>query len=132
MNYFVQSELEKLAKQWRDGTPVRVLAIGHRSKPKLDAQGHPTGEHQQIKFDHHRAFELVFKLVEAGLSQDHDFSWPEFHELAHAFGQECQATLDEFEAAASFAWVVMHRGWARSLEGHHEKDLVTISRRAQA
>lgn len=132
MNYFVRTEIEKIAQDWQNGTAVRAIAIGHRSKPILDAEGRPTHEHEPIKFDYHRAFDLVFRLLAAGLAQDHDFAWPDFHELAHAYMQECNASLEEYEAAASFAWVVMHRGWASALEGHHEKDLVTITRRAEA
>jgi hypothetical protein len=132
VNELVRSELSKVLEQWQAGTPVRSLAIGHRTRPKIDrATGHTV--HELVDFRQLVALEFVFRLIDQilGLGEE-PIEYPVFQEHAQAIARVLSLTPEEYGAAASLAWVALHRGWVRALEGHADRDYITVTRKADA
>jgi hypothetical protein len=130
MNDLVKDELSGVLKDWREGKPIRSIAIGHPVRRTRD------GQHERHVFRQKHAHEMAMKLIEIGLEQPELLeSFPDFHRVADARAGmigNSRLSQEEVLAAESLAWVALHRGWTRAIAHHEEHDYITLKREADA
>lgn len=129
MNDQIRDELDKMLHQWQHGTPVRTLSIGHPTRATKNEHGDTV--HDSVNFRQANALDCVFTIIQLCLKAE-PAGFVEYKDLAQEIAREHQLSAEEEGAALSFAWVVLQRGWARALDGHSDRDYITVSKKADA
>lgn len=115
--------------QWQGGTPVRTLAIGHPTRATKNVHGDTV--HESVNFRQAHALNCVFDIIQTCMKRD-PAGFVEYKDLAQPIARNHQLSAEEEGAALSFAWVVLQRGWARALDGHTDREFITVTKRDDA
>jgi hypothetical protein len=132
----IEDELRKVLADWNAGKEIRSIALGHSTRVEgVDAHGSPL--HVRNVFRQRKALAYVFQLIEAGLKLGMPFTWDLFFSLCleerdtarlHGLQPADYLSRQETEAAESFAWAALVRGWNRALTGFSDSQYVTIAK----
>lgn len=99
------SELEQILADYDAGKPVRSIRLGH---------GHSVRQAP--------TYACAFEMMRSGLTPLQ----------AHPHERPSELTQAEYEAAHSLAYSVMVRGWAATISGFPESQLITIQKEKAA
>jgi hypothetical protein len=126
MNDLIQDELSGVLQDWRDGKPIRSIALGHSLRLNKD------GQHERHVFRQKAVHDLAFHLIEIGLDPRHKALLDDFAAFRETWVRGPDLSQQEEEAAFSLAWVALHRGWTRAIANHAEHEYISIKREADA
>lgn len=113
MDLTFQNELREKLSEWKAGKIVRTLRLGHPVRVAQHGGEEPHTINQGSVYAH------VFKLLGSALELGTVATFPEFAALAETI-LPANLTTQEREAAESFAWAVLRRGWRGALAGFQD------------
>ena len=125
----IREELDKMLNQWQNGTPVRTLAIGHPTRALKNEHGETV--HESVNFRQAHALACVFEIIQVCMKTE-PAGFVEYKDLAQPIARDHKLSGEEEGAALSFAWIVLQRGWSRALDGHTDREFITVTKKDDA
>jgi hypothetical protein len=109
----MHEELKQVVADWKNGKPVRVLALGHS----------PT-------FRQPLAYECAFRVIDIFLEREATMpkSFAVLAGVVVEVGAELHMSEEEQNGATSLAWAALRRGWASAIANHPDYKYLMLKR----